>query len=65
MNTDLPVAMMEIARRRLSPLDYLQSLRKPIESAVFATDDPLPGILEMPMLIQLFCKRIIGRSRNT
>jgi len=64
MNTDLPIAMLEIARRRLSAREYLRSFRRPIESAVFATDDPLPGILEFPTLIYLFCKRLLSRGRD-
>ena len=64
LNTDLPVAMLEIARRRLSLPDFLRSFRNPIESAVFAADDPLPGILEMPVLAYFFCKRIFNRRRR-
>ena len=61
MNTDVPVALLEIARRRLSLRDYLQSLRKPIEPAVFALDDPVPALLEMPALIYLYFKRLMRR----
>ncbi len=64
MNTDVPVAMLELARRRLSLRDYLRSLRKPIEPAVFAIDDPVPGLLEMPMLISLYLKRLITQGRD-
>jgi predicted ATP-grasp superfamily ATP-dependent carboligase len=64
MNTDVPVALLEIARRRLSLRDYLRSLRSPIEPAVFALDDPVPGLLEMPVLIYLYLKRLITRGRG-
>ena len=62
MNTDFPVAVLEIMRGRLSLRDYLRSLRRPFESAVFATDDPVPGLLEMPTLIYLFFRRLFLRS---
>jgi D-aspartate ligase len=50
MTTDLPAAMQEIRRGRLSLMSYLRSLRRPIERAVFAADDPIPCLLEVPML---------------
>ena len=62
MNTDFPVAILEIMRGRLTLGDYLRSLRRPFESAVFATDDPVPGLLEMPTLIYLFFRRLFLRS---
>ena len=45
MSTDLAAAIGEIRRGRLTLVDYLTSLRGPIDSAVMATDDPLPGVL--------------------
>ena len=44
---------------RLSPLRYLRSLAGPIESAIFAYDDPLPGLLELPLMAWLAGKRLI------
>ena len=46
--TDVPTALGAIRRGALSPVDYLWSLRPPIECAVFALDDPLPALLELP-----------------
>ena len=57
-----PINIEEIMRGRLSLRDYLRSLRRPFESAVFATDDPVPGLLEMPTLIYLFFRRLFLRS---
>jgi predicted ATP-grasp superfamily ATP-dependent carboligase len=62
MNTDFPVAILEIMRGRLSLGDYLRSLRRPFESAVFAPDDPLPSVLETPRLIYLFLRRLLPWS---
>jgi D-aspartate ligase len=50
MTTDLPAALCEIRSGRISALSYLRSLRRPLEFAVFATDDPVPALLEIPML---------------
>ena len=54
---DLAMAVKEIARGRLSPLRYLRSLRPPIEPAVFALDDPLPALIELPMVLYLLWNR--------
>ena len=55
--TDLPMALLEMRRRRLSPLAYLRSLRPPVEAAVFALDDPLPALVEVPMVLSLLWHR--------
>jgi len=54
---DLAMAVKEIARGRLSPLRYLHSLRPPIEPAVFALDDPVPALIELPMVLYLLWNR--------
>lgn len=58
--TDFPTAALEIVRGRLSLGAYFQSLRGPLEPAIFAFDDPLPGLLEVPLLAYLVGKRIFG-----
>ncbi len=60
MATDVPMAIQEILNGRLSLRAYLQSLRGPKESAVFAWDDPLPGFLELPLLAAMLGKRFLG-----
>jgi len=50
MTTDLPAAIHEIRRGTLSFGSYLRSLRSPLGYAVFAVDDPLPFLLEVPFL---------------
>jgi len=30
-------------------VDYLRSIRGPVESALFSWDDPLPGLLDLPL----------------
>jgi predicted ATP-grasp superfamily ATP-dependent carboligase len=49
MSTDFPSAIHEMFRGRLSLKSYLHSLRGPIEFALMAADDPLPGLLDLPL----------------
>jgi D-aspartate ligase len=59
MTTDLPAAAIEIFRGNLSPITYLNSLLGPLEYAIFAHDDPLPALFDVPFLAWLACKRRI------
>lgn len=47
---DLAAAIQEMLRRRLSPFAYLRSFGRRLTFAAFAADDPLPGILELPLV---------------
>jgi D-aspartate ligase len=49
MVTDIPAATHEILRGRLKPGDYWTSLRRPLQFSVMALDDPLPGLLDLPL----------------
>ncbi|HEY6944875.1 MAG TPA: hypothetical protein VI431_07020, partial [Candidatus Acidoferrum sp.] len=51
MSTDIPAAIHEMIRGRLSLGSYLYSLRRPIEFALMAADDPLPGLLDLPLYV--------------
>lgn len=51
MSTDVPAALHEMIRGRLSLGSYLRSLRSPVEFALMATDDPLPGLLDLPLFV--------------
>jgi predicted ATP-grasp superfamily ATP-dependent carboligase len=57
MSTDVASALVEIVHKRLSIAEYVRSLRQPHESAVFATDDPIPGLLEIPSVAYLLGRR--------
>ena len=66
MTTDLPAAVREILGGRLSVASYLRSLRSPLEHAVLATDDPLPFLLEVPMLsVARLAQRLSEFRRGT
>jgi D-aspartate ligase len=51
LTTDLPAAYHEITHGRLSVGSYVRSLLSRHERAVAALDDPLPGLLEVPMFL--------------
>jgi predicted ATP-grasp superfamily ATP-dependent carboligase len=55
--TDFPSAMLAIRSGSLTPWGYLRSLRQPLEFAIFATDDPLPALIDVPWLAYLLWKR--------
>jgi len=63
MSTDAPTAIREVLRGRLSWRDYLHSIRPPLASAIYTSDDPLPGVLEIPLLAYLMCKRAFSGGR--
>jgi len=54
---DVIAACQEIRRGTLSPAEYFKSLRGPLEFAVFALDDPLPGCVDLPLLACRALKR--------
>jgi len=49
LSTDIPAAFHLMFRGRLSFKSYLHSLRGPVAFALMASDDPLPGLLELPV----------------
>ena len=55
--TDVPTALREIRRGRLSPGEYVRSFRAPLELSVLAVDDPLPSLAELALLPYSFWKR--------
>ncbi len=48
-STDFPAAVHEMLRGRLSLGAYLRSFLSPIQFALMAIDDPLPGLLDLPL----------------
>ena len=51
-------------RGRLSVGAYVKSLFSPVESAIFAADDPLPALLELPLGAYVILKRHWIRLRR-
>jgi predicted ATP-grasp superfamily ATP-dependent carboligase len=56
---DLRIAIEEVLAGRLSLRDYLRSLRGPLESAIFSWEDPIPGILDLPLFAYAAGKRVL------
>jgi hypothetical protein len=65
----VPTSLGAIRRGTLTLAGYLWSLRPPIECAVFALDDPLPALLELPATAHVawgrrqLASRAIGAAR--
>jgi D-aspartate ligase len=56
--TDTPTAIRELARRRLGIREYARSWLSPHERAIFTWDDPVPGIMELPLLARMLVGRL-------
>jgi len=62
---DIVAACQEMAAGHLAPRDYLSSLRGPLQFAAFAADDPLPGMIDVPLsLARVFTKRMPAALRR-
>jgi D-aspartate ligase len=46
---DIPIAVREILRGRLSIRDYARDFRAPIDFATLVLDDPVPALFEVPL----------------
>jgi D-aspartate ligase len=63
--TDVLSAGAMMRRGSLGPLEYLRSFRGPLELAVFARDDPIPGFAAAPQLVSRMLRRapvLLGRG---
>jgi D-aspartate ligase len=49
--SDLPIAVQSILTGRLRTAAYLREMRRSPEEAIFAVDDPFPGLVELPHLV--------------
>src|SRR5262249_16442950 len=64
VSTDVPAAASEMLRGRLTLASYLRSLRKPLEFALMAADDPWPGILDIPLFFYKHLRRQLGLAHK-
>ena len=64
LSADLRVGLEEIVKGRLSFRDYLSSIRGPLESAIFSWDDPLPGLLDLPLFACAAGKRLFPSKKS-
>ena len=56
--TDVLAVAGELAAGRMSLREYLRSLRRPLEFAVFARDDPLPALAGPLLTARLVARRV-------
>ena len=61
MSTDLPTVLAEVGSGRMRVRDYLRSLRGPLEFAIYARDDPVPALLDLPLLAVIAARRAFAR----
>ena len=59
-SADARVAIGDVLSGEFSLSAYLRSVRGPKESALFAWDDPLPALLDLPLFAYSFAKRAAG-----
>jgi predicted ATP-grasp superfamily ATP-dependent carboligase len=64
MSADLPVAIQEMLSGQLSLRAYVGSLLAPLESAIFAWDDPAPGLLDLPLVAGTLGRRFLRGGAN-
>jgi D-aspartate ligase len=61
---DFAASLCEMFAGRLSPLAYLRSLHRPLAGAVFAWDDPLPALLDLPLSALRVATRRLARRKS-
>jgi D-aspartate ligase len=59
LSTDVPTSLREIAAGRTPLGAYLRTLRPPLEGPIWAADDPLPGLLELPTVAWHVARRAL------
>jgi predicted ATP-grasp superfamily ATP-dependent carboligase len=64
LSTDVSVSGREVLGGRMRLRTYLKSLRPPLEGPIAAKDDPLPALMEMPLLARRFVHRARKRFRS-
>ena len=64
LSRDLVASAHEMIIGRLSPIDYLRSLRRPSASAVFAWDDPWLAFFDLPLSAARVAIRRLSRRRG-
>jgi predicted ATP-grasp superfamily ATP-dependent carboligase len=58
LSWDLVALANDLVHGRLAVRDYVASFGGPKVAAIFAADDPLPGLLEVPLLVFILCARL-------
>jgi D-aspartate ligase len=65
LSRDFVAACQEMAAGHLALKDYLAAFRAPLEFAAFAADDPLPAVLDLPLVLsRLLTRRLPAALRR-
>jgi D-aspartate ligase len=64
LSGDIPAALQQLRHGRLTLREYLRSIKGPAEYALFASDDPAPGVLDLPLFAWCSIKRIFQRDEG-
>jgi predicted ATP-grasp superfamily ATP-dependent carboligase len=65
LSRDFVAACQEMAGGDLALKDYLAAFRAPLEFAAFAADDPLPAVLDLPLVLsRLLTRRLPAALRR-
>jgi D-aspartate ligase len=56
---DLPASAREIAGGRMKLGSYVRSLRTPLEGPISALDDPMPALMDLPLMAGRAAKKVI------
>jgi D-aspartate ligase len=61
---DWPEALREMMTGKLSPAQYLRVFRQPMALGAFALDDPLPGLVDLPISVMRWLTARHSSSRS-
>lgn len=64
VSRDLAASIWDMLAGRLSPAAYLRSFRRPTALAVFAWDDPVPALLDLPLSAVRIAARWLARRKT-
>jgi D-aspartate ligase len=65
VSRDLAASLWDMLSGRLSPSAYLRSFSRPLALAVFAWDDPVPALLDLPLSAMRVAARRLARRKST
>ena len=58
-----PPRVREMVAGRATVGSYLRTLRPPLEGPIWATDDPMPGLMELPTVAGHVARRVLASRR--
>jgi D-aspartate ligase len=65
LTTDVPTAVREMLAGHTTLRSYLRTLRPPLEGPIWAMDDPVPGLMELPTVAWHAARRVLPSRATT